>query len=117
MDLAHEVKWPALSWKSLMSTQLNSTRGFHVYKDVWRPVIGKGLRCQREEYSEEDNPRNPYAVAVTKSRTGVVEVEVVGHIPRYFINSLFIVYKAKWCSLLYSYWNPPILEKFATRIQ
>ena len=28
-------------------------RGFHVYKDVWRPVIGEELRCQREE----DNPR------------------------------------------------------------
>ena len=54
-------------------------RGFHVYKDVWRPVIGEELRCQREE----DNPRDPYAVTVTKSCTGVVGVEVVGHVPRY----------------------------------
>ena len=58
-------------------------RGFHVYKDVWRPVIDEELRCQREE----DNPRDPYAVAVTKSRTGVV-----GHVPRYLstVCSLFI---------------------------
>ena len=63
-------------------------RGFHVYKDVWRPVIGEELRCQREE----DNPRDPYAVAVTKSRTGVVGMKVVGHVPRYLstLCSLFI---------------------------
>ena len=40
------------------SEEFNDTcvRGFHVYKDVWRPVIGEELRCQREE----DNPRDPY---------------------------------------------------------
>ena len=27
--------------------------------------------------------RDPYAVAVTKSRSGVVEEEVVGHVPHY----------------------------------
>lgn len=41
--------------------------GFHVYKDVCRPVIGEKLRCQREE----DNMRDPYAVAVTKPHTEV----------------------------------------------
>ena len=59
-------------------TRVCVRRGFHVYKDVWRPVIGEELRCQREE----DNPRDPYAVAVTKSCTGVGGVEVVGHVPR-----------------------------------
>ena len=44
------------------SEEFNDTcvHGFHIYKDVWRPVIGEELRCQREE----DNPRDPYAVAV-----------------------------------------------------
>ena len=47
------------------SEEFNDTcvRGFHVYKDVWRPVIGEELRCQREV----DNPRDPYAVAVTSA--------------------------------------------------
>ena len=54
-------------------------RGFHIYKDVWRPVIGEELGCQREE----SNPRDPYAVTVTKSHSGVVEEEVVGHVPHY----------------------------------
>ena len=53
------------------SEEFNDTRvrGFHVYKDVWRPVVSEKLRCQREE----DNPRDPYAVAVTKSRSYWVE--------------------------------------------
>ena len=47
------------------SEEFNDTcvHGFHVYKDVWRPVIGEELRYQREEY----NPRDPYAVAVTSA--------------------------------------------------
>jgi len=55
---------------------------FHVYQDIWRPVIEE-LRCQREE----DNPRDPYAVAVLKPRTGVV-----GHVLHYLstLCSLFI---------------------------
>ena len=61
------------------SEEFNDTciHGFHVYKDVWRPVIGEELRCKREK----DNPRYPYAVAVTKSHTEVVGVEIVGHVP------------------------------------
>ena len=54
--------------------------GFHVYNNVWRPVIGKELRCQREDCY---NLKDPYAIAVTKSRTGVVRVKVVGHILHY----------------------------------
>ena len=61
---------------------------FHIYKDVWRPVIGEELRCQREE----GNSRDPYVVAITKSRSGVVEEEVVGHVPHYvFINTLLFI--------------------------
>lgn len=47
-------------------------RGFHVYQDVWAPVIGEILICQRETGNLEDR----YAVAVYKSE------EVVGHVPR-----------------------------------
>ena len=70
------------------SEEFNDTcvRGFHVYKDVWRPVIGEELRCQREE----DNPRDPYAVAVTKSRTRGGGCRARSPL---FINSLFVVYK------------------------
>ena len=46
-------------------------RGFHVYQDVWVPVIGETLPCHRET----DNSEDRYAVAYYKS-------EVVGHVPR-----------------------------------
>ena len=29
-------------------------RGFHVYQDVWTPVMGKILVCQRETSNTED---------------------------------------------------------------
>ena len=53
-------------------------------------MIGEELRCQ----GEECNPRDPYAVAVIKSRTKVVEMEVVGHIPHY-ISTLCSLYIRK----------------------
>ena len=85
-------------------------RGFHVYSNVWKPVIGEEQRCQREEC----NPRDPYAVAVTKSCTKVVEMEVVGHISNY-LSTLLFVYKENWCGVLYSHWKQLILKRFTTR--
>ena len=43
--------------------------GFHVYKDVWNPVIGETLFCT----PEFGNIHDPYAVAACKG------VEIVGH--------------------------------------
>ena len=51
-------------------------RGFYTYQDVWRPVIEEELARLREE----QNPRDPYAVAVMKPCVGVV-----GHVPRYLL--------------------------------
>ena len=48
-------------------------RGHHVYKHNWSPFNGEELTCLREEDSDKDR----YAVAVTKSGSGVV-----GHVPR-----------------------------------
>ena len=47
-------------------------RGFHIYQNVWTPVVGEVLGCRRETTNTEDR----YAVAVYKSE------EVVGHVPR-----------------------------------
>ena len=57
-------------------------RGYHIYQDVWTPVMGEHLQCVREE----DNAEDRYAVAVTKD--GVT----VGHLPRRIstLASLFI---------------------------
>lgn len=53
---------------------LNSCiRGYHIYKDMWIPVLGEALICELEF----GNIHDPYAVALTKSSTGTA-----GHIPR-----------------------------------
>ena len=40
-------------------------RGFHIYQDVWTPVVGEVLGCRREMTNTEFEDR--YAVAVYKS--------------------------------------------------
>ena len=45
-------------------------RGFHVYQDIWTPIIGKVHLAYRRETT------NRYAIAVHKTE------EVVGHVPR-----------------------------------
>ena len=44
--------------------------GYHIYQDVWTPVVGEHLQCVRVE----DNAEDRYAIAVTKD--GVT----VGHL-------------------------------------
>lgn len=57
-------------------------RGYHIYKDIWTPVIDEELQCRREPANIIDR----YAVAVLKSGT------IVGHLPKKIsrISSLFI---------------------------
>ena len=57
-------------------------RGYHVYQDVWTPMVGEHLQCAREE----DNTEDRYAVAVIKDNV------TVGHLPRRMstLCSLFI---------------------------
>ena len=47
-------------------------RGYHVYKDIWVPVLGDVLFCEQELENEEDR----FAVAV------VTDSNIVGHVPR-----------------------------------
>ena len=72
----------ALSWFTAARIVTMSTdqfevssviRGHHVYKHNWSPFNGEELTCLREEDSDKDR----YAVAVTRSGSGVV-----GHVPR-----------------------------------
>ena len=57
-------------------------RGYHVYKDLWNPLLRDQLHCQRERSNDKDR----YAIAVVDD--GVV----VGHLPRKIslVCSLFI---------------------------
>ena len=49
----------------------SAVRGYHVYKDVWKPSIGEKLVAKREF----NNPMDKHAVKVVK------DDETVGHLP------------------------------------
>ena len=51
-------------------------RGHHKYKEIWDPVNGKELPCQREIGNSSD----PLTVAMMKRLDG--EDKIVGHLPR-----------------------------------
>ena len=42
--------------------RISIVRGHHVYKEIWKPVIGEDLMREREQSNSVD----PYAVAVIK---------------------------------------------------
>ena len=54
-------------------------RGFHVYREIWSPVLGEELSTQQEP----GNPEDRYAVAVMRSGS------IVGHIPREISKTCF----------------------------
>ena len=51
----------------------STVRGFHVYKDIWNPEIGKVLMCEQEF----GNLHGPYVVSVVCE-----DNVIVGHVPR-----------------------------------
>ena len=53
-------------------TKASCVRGYHVYKEIWRPVVGEEFACQREMNNEKDR----YSVAVKEAS------RVVGHLPK-----------------------------------
>ncbi len=57
-----------------MSVTLDScVRGFHIYQNIWNPLIGENLTCQ----PEFGNIHDLYSVAVVASSSSIV-----GHVPR-----------------------------------
>ena len=55
----------------------SAVRGYHVYKDVWKPSIGEKLVAKREF----NNPMDKHAVKVVwyvLARSGEISVEVIG---------------------------------------
>ena len=52
-------------------------RGFHVYKEVWSPIVGEQLKC----CYERNNCYDRYAIAATKRLRGCLANSAVGHFP------------------------------------
>ena len=54
-------------------------RGFHVYRNVWNPVLDEALSAIRES----GNLHDPYAIAARKHLPGSLLLETtVGHLPK-----------------------------------
>ena len=52
-------------------------RGFHVYKEVWSPIVGEQLKC----CYERNNCYDRYAIAATKRLRGRLADSAGGHSP------------------------------------
>ena len=73
----YEMEIPIIIDKNLVTYEYDSfVRGFHVYMDIWNPVIGEILKCDREQTNEVDK----HAVAIMCSDS-LGKESVVGHIP------------------------------------
>ena len=53
-------------------------RRFHVYKEVWSPIVGEQLKC----CYERNNCYDRHAIAATKRLRGRLADSTVGHLPR-----------------------------------
>ena len=68
-------KHTRLKWQAEITVDL---RGFHVYKEVWSPIVGEQLKC----CYERNNCSGRYAIAGTKHLRGRLADSTVGHLPR-----------------------------------
>ena len=53
-------------------------RGFHVYNEIWKPIVGELLRCSHER----NNIYDRYAIAANKRLRGYLADSIIGHLPR-----------------------------------
>lgn len=64
---------------SITTSFLCGLGGFHVYQDIWKPVIEETLYCIHERNNNHDR----YAIAATKRLPGRLAIySIVGHLPR-----------------------------------
>ena len=67
-----------------------ASRGFHVYRELWKPKLGQNLQVKQEI----GNLHDPFAISLGAKIPGkLTDFDIVGHIPReisrfchYFIN-------------------------------
>ena len=82
----YEMEIPIIIDKDLVTYEYDSfARSFHVYMDIWNPVIGEILKCKREPTNEVEK----HAVAIMCSDS-LGKESVVGHIPHNKFSSMFL---------------------------
>ena len=81
---------------------LCASRGFHVYREIWKPKLGQELKVNQEV----GNVVDPFAISLEAKIPGkLTNFDIVGHIPReisrfchYFINYGGIIEARVRCS-------------------
>lgn len=53
-------------------------RGYHVYQEIWTPIVGERLHCRRERNNRHDR----YAIAAHTKLPGSIIESIVGHLPK-----------------------------------
>lgn len=72
-----------------------ASRGYHVYREIWRPKMGQSLIV----HPEKNNLHDPYAMGLFAKIPGkITEETLVGHIPREI--SRFCLYFTKYGGIL-----------------
>ena len=73
----YEIQFPIIIEKNLARHEYDSfARGYHMYMDIWNPLIGMILKCKWEPTNEVDK----HAVAIMRSNS-LGKESVIGHIP------------------------------------
>ena len=68
------------------ASYLSVVSGFHVYKDIWTPVLNEVHPAQKKHGSPEDR----YTASIVKDDL------IVRHIPKENIQNLFAFYCKRW---------------------
>ena len=56
-----------------------ASRGFHVYRELWKPKLGQNLQVKQEI----GNLHDPFAISLGAKIPGkLTDFDIVGHIPR-----------------------------------
>ena len=72
----YEIQFPIIIGKNLATYEYDSfARGYHMYMDIWNPLIGMILTCKRESTNEMDK----HAITIMRSNSLGKESSVVGH--------------------------------------
>ena len=77
--------------------------GFHVYKEIWKPITGELLRCSHEW----NNIYDRYAIAANKQLRGRLADSIIGHLPReisratcfFLLRGAMVHLKSNWWKL------------------
>ena len=80
-----------------------ASRGFHVYRDIWKPKLSQLL----EVFHEQGNVHDPFAMVFKVKSAAMLTKAVIGHTPKEFIGYADIL----WITMV-SY-NPEFKTQYA----